>query len=140
MPILPAGRARELLAAAPVARLATVRADGSPHLVPITFALLPGDVAVFAVDHKPKTTTRLARIAHLERDPRVSLLADHYADDWTTLWWVRLDGSARVLTAGESSPALAALAGKYRQYREVPPAGPVVAITATGWRGWTSSL
>ena len=73
------GRTR--FAAARVARLATVRPDGAPHIVPITFAL-DGDRIVFAVDRKPKSTTRLRRIENIESDPRVSVLVDAYDDRW----------------------------------------------------------
>ena len=77
--------------------LATIGADGAPHLVPVTFALLKadhgGDVIVVAVDHKPKRTTELQRLRNIRREPRVSFLADHYSQDWEQLWWVRADAS-----------------------------------------------
>jgi len=47
--------ARSRFAAGRVARLATVRPDGSPHLVPVVFAL-DGPTIAFAVDDKPKST------------------------------------------------------------------------------------
>ena len=133
--------ARSRFAAAPVARLASVRPDGSPHLVPVTFALLgEDDRIVFAVDHKPKSTIDLQRLANIAAEPRVSFLVDHYDDDWTALWWVRVDGVARVLDdATEGGPretALDALAAKYRQYRDVRPAGPVVSTQITRWVEW----
>ena len=84
-------RARGLFGAAEVARLATVAADGAPHLVPVCFALA-GDVVYSAVDGKPKRTPDLARLANIAAEPRVALLADHYEEDWTRLWWVRVDG------------------------------------------------
>jgi PPOX class probable F420-dependent enzyme len=127
--------ARTRFAAARVARLATVGAGGAPHLVPVTFALRD-DRIVIAVDHKPKRTTDLARLRNIEADPRVSLLADHYADDWDRLWWVRADGTARVLA---SSPLVSWLAGKYPQYVAHPPAGPVIVVDVAKWRGWAAS-
>ena len=75
-----ASEARELFAASRVARLATCDIEGRPHLVPITFAL-EEDVIVTAVDHKPKRTTRLRRIANIAANPRVSALVDHHRDD-----------------------------------------------------------
>ena len=69
--------ARARFAAAQVARLATVGADGSPHLVAICFAV-EGDRIVTAIDHKPKRTTRLRRLANIAANPSVSLLVDHY--------------------------------------------------------------
>jgi PPOX class probable F420-dependent enzyme len=125
--------ARERFAAARVARLATADASGRPHLVPIVFAVA-GDEVVSAVDAKPKRTTALRRLANVRENPRVALLADHYEDDWSALWWVRADGRARVLEGDDG--AVAALAERYEQYRADPPAGPVLAITVERWSGW----
>lgn len=127
--------ARERFAGARVARLATVAAGGMPHLVPVTFAV-EGDTVVIAVDHKPKRTTDLKRLRNIEAEPRVSLLADHYAEDWDRLWWVRADGAARVVRAGGPVGALVA---KYPQYAARPPAGPVIVVTVHSWRGWAAS-
>src|SRR3954468_8250599 len=85
------------VSAAPVGRLATISPDGRPHLVPVCF-VLDGDTAYSAVDHKPKRTARLRRLANLESDPRCALLVDRYDDDWSQLWWVRLDGLGRIVT------------------------------------------
>lgn len=131
---------RRRLAAAPVARLATVRPDGSPRLVPITFVLL-GDVLCFAVDEvKPKRTSRLARLDDIAGDPRVTLLVDHYAADWSQLWWVRVDGTATVHTDGVlREQALDALEAKYPPYRAARPTGPAVVVRPRRWTGWTAS-
>ncbi|MEA2307245.1 MAG: hypothetical protein QOH43_4525 [Solirubrobacteraceae bacterium] len=137
-----AARARRLLAAARVARFATLATDGRPHLVPVCF-VVAGDVVYHAVDHKPKATRRLARLAHLDADPRAALLADHYDDaDWSALWWVRADGRARVLDdagAPEAAGALDLLAGRYSQYRERRPAGPVVALDVERLTSWSAA-
>lgn len=140
MPALDENAARALLASAPVARLATIRTtDGTPRLVPITFALLD-DLVVSAVDEtKPKRHRRLARLRDIEADPRVGLLADHYDDDWSQLWWVRLDATAEIHDGGEPAErALTALAGKYPPYAEQRPAGPVLLLTPTRWTGWSA--
>jgi PPOX class probable F420-dependent enzyme len=127
---------RDRLAAARVARLGTVTADGRPHLVPCCFALV-GDTAYSAVDAKPKSTLALRRLANLRTNPRASLLVDHYAEDWATLWWIRVDGTGRVIEDGpEHATALAALAAKYEQYRRRTPPGAVVALDITAWRSW----
>ena len=130
--------ARERFAAARVARLATAGRDG-PHVVPIVFAVA-GDVVYHAVDHKPKRTTALKRLANLEADPRASLLADAYDEDWERLWWVRADGTARVLDPGddEAREAVRLLAERYEQYRSRPPGGPVVAVDVRRWSGWSA--
>ena len=137
---LSAQDAKALLATAVVARLATVDESGRPHLVPVTFAA-DGDHLYIAVDHKPKTTANLKRLRNIEHDPRVSLLADHYEDDWSHLWWARADGLASVLKEGEEGRdgLLDLLARKYRQYTEQRPDGPVISIEVTRWTAWASS-
>ena len=127
------------LGAARVARLATVSADGLPHLVPITFAL-DGDLLYTAVDAKPKTTTRLRRLDNIGANHRVAVLADYYEEDWSALWWVRADGEASVLDdpAGMAGPARL-LADRYPQYLDNPPAGPVIAIRVDRWTGWSAT-
>src|SRR5207249_1558910 len=84
---------RKRIADAMVARLATVGAGGKPHVVPISFAV-DGETIYFAVDAKPKRTTDLQRLRNIAANPSVSVLVDHYEDDWTRLWWVRVDRPA----------------------------------------------
>jgi PPOX class probable F420-dependent enzyme len=128
--------ARTRVAAARVGRLATVRPDGGPHLVPVCFAV-QGDSIVTAVDAKPKSTLRLARLTNVRSEPRVCLLVDRYDDDWSVIWWVRVDGTARVVDGGpELEHAVALLADKYEQYRQTPPSGPAIVIAAERWTGW----
>jgi PPOX class probable F420-dependent enzyme len=119
-----------------VARLATVGADGAPHLVPIVFALT-ADIVHSAVDAKPKRHTHLRRLANIAHEPRVTVLVDHYDEDWTLLWWVRADGVARVLD--ESPAGLAALTAKYPQYRATPPPGPFLRIEVRAWSAWSAT-
>lgn len=127
---------RRRFAAARSARLATVSAAGGPHLVPFTFAVA-GDVLYFAVDHKPKATADLRRLRNIRADDRVSALADHYEDDWSRLWWARADGHAEIVEDEERRAGpVGLLRAKYPQYRDRPPAGPVVAVTVTRWSGW----
>jgi PPOX class probable F420-dependent enzyme len=125
--------------AAPVARLATVTADGAPHLVPVVFAT-HGETVFTAVDGKPKSTQRLKRLANIAHDPRVSLLVDHYCDDWTQLWWIRADGDATVVHEGpDHATGYAALRAKYPQYQSVPLDGPVIKIAIRRWSSWGSA-
>jgi len=127
---------REQVAAARVGRLATLDAEGRQHLVPICFAL-NGDRLYSAVDEKPKRSRRLKRLANIRGNPHVSVLVDHYEEDWTRLWWVRVDGKAEVLEDGpELERALALLGAKYEQYRAEPPLGPAIALQIETWKGW----
>jgi len=68
--------ARTRFAAARVARLATVGADGRPHLVPVVFAVDGPRVYSAVDDVKPKATMRLKRLRNLAENPAVALLAD----------------------------------------------------------------
>lgn len=131
--------ARRLFAAATVARLATVTEAGRPHLVPVTFAV-DGDRIYIAVDAKPKTTRDLRRLRNIRANPQVAVLADRYDDDWSALWWVRADGRAVILdSARQTAGPIALLTGRYPQYRDLPPSGPVIEITAERWTGWAAS-
>jgi PPOX class probable F420-dependent enzyme len=127
---------RRRLTETPVGRLATVTREGRPHIVPCCF-VLRADVIYSAVDGKPKTTPMLQRVRNIEASAHASLLIDHYDDDWSTLWWIRVDGTARVVTeAAERDTAVLDLTAKYRQYEEQPPPGPVLAIDVARWRAW----
>jgi PPOX class probable F420-dependent enzyme len=126
------------LGAARVARLATTDADGRPHLVPIVF-VIDGETLYSAVDRKPKRSQKLRRIENARARPHVTILVDHYDEDWSRLWWIRLRGQARVLDDGdERERALALLREKYSQYRDEPPDGPVLAVDVTDVREWAS--
>jgi len=131
---------RAWVAAARVGRLATVTAGGRPHVVPCCFAAHDGAL-VSAVDAKPKSTMALRRLDNVRANPAASLVVDHYDDaDWGRLWWVRVDGTARVVEGGaERDAAVAALVAKYPQYREQPPPGAVLALDPVTWRGWASA-
>ena len=128
-----------LFTAASVARLATVDAAGRPTIVPICF-VVDGDTVYSAVDDKPKTTQRLARLGNVALHPHVALLADHYDEDWATLWWVRADGKGRELAPGdERDRAVAHLRSKYPQYEQHILDGPVLAVDVSSWRGWSAT-
>jgi PPOX class probable F420-dependent enzyme len=120
-----------------VARLATMGAGGGVGLVPICFAVVDGWVGS-AVDHKPKRSNRLRRLADIEATGAATVLVDHYEDDWSRLWWVRVRGRAVVHHERDDDAlvVLEALTAKYVQYREHPPAGPVYRIALDEVRSW----
>ena len=130
-------QARARFATARVARLATVTAEGAPHIVPIVFAV-ERDVVYTAVDAKPKSTTALRRLANIAANPATAVLADYYDEDWTQLWWVRVDGTARILDAADARAGIEALTARYPVYAEQPPPGPVLAIEVERWTGWAA--
>jgi PPOX class probable F420-dependent enzyme len=122
-----------------VARLATVDANGRPHVVPICFAI-EGDTLYTAVDEKPKRTRHLKRLANIEANPHVEVLIDDYDEDWSRLWWARADGRAAILDAPDDiAGPIRLLAERYPQYRGSPPAGPVICIVVDHWAGWAAS-
>jgi PPOX class probable F420-dependent enzyme len=135
---------RAAVAAARVARLATQTKTGRVDLVPITFALVD-DRLVTAIDHKPKTTTQLKRLDNIRANPEVSVLVDHYDEDWAKLWWVRLRGVATVVEREDAPPApglhdeaVGALVDKYPQYRDRPLAGDVIVVELVRWQWWSA--
>lgn len=134
---------RGLVEPARVGHLGTVGADGRPHVVPVCFAVLGSggsEVAYTAVDHKPKRGTRLRRVTNLTETGAGCLLVDSYAEDWSALWWVRLDGRGRVVhDPDEAGRGLDALIAKYEQYAAQPPTGPVLALDITRWSGWSAT-
>ena len=131
--------ARTRFAAEPVARLATVDEHGAPHIVPITFAVDRNRI-FSAVDGKPKRGGLLRRLENIAAEPRVTLLVDHYHDDWRRLWWVRADGTARIVEAGpELAHAFELLGERYLQYRQVELVGPAIVVEVERWVGWSAA-
>lgn len=126
----------------PVGRLGSVTAGGDPHLVPVVFVADAG-IVYSPVDGKRKSASALARLSNVTANGRASLLLDRYDDDWSRLWWVRLDGPAWVERAG---PVLgrveALLREKYPQYATVAPYRGEPAALALRWervRAWAES-
>lgn len=128
--------ARQRVEHAPVARLGTTMPNGRPHLVPCCFALR-GDVVYTAIDAKPKSTLAVQRTKNILANPATCLLVDHYEEDWSALWWIRLDALTRVVDSpAEIKEAVRALQAKYDQYRQVAIWGPVIALDITKWTAW----
>jgi PPOX class probable F420-dependent enzyme len=129
---------RERFAAARVAHLATADSEGRPHVVPVVFAL-DGDTIYFAVDQKPKQSPDLKRLRNIAMNPSVAVLVDHYEEDWEALWWVRADGSARVVDPGpDTDRAMQLLAQRHAQYLLQRPPGPAVEIAVHRWSAWSA--
>jgi PPOX class probable F420-dependent enzyme len=131
---------RGLVSPAPVGRLATVRRDGRPHVVPICFVVTDDDIVYSAVDDKPKRHRHLQRLSNVTATGTASFLVDEYDDEWSRLWWVRLDGRARLVdNIAEAEQAIRSLSRKYPQYRDKPPSGPILAVDVQRWVGWSAT-
>jgi PPOX class probable F420-dependent enzyme len=131
-------RQRTFVAAHRVARLASADAAGSPHVVPICYALI-GDTVYFTIDEKPKKApARLKRLANLRANPRAALVVDRYEEDWSRLGWVMMQGVAQILLEGaEHDQAQAALRARYPQLAGMQIAAlPVVAVHIDHVASW----
>jgi PPOX class probable F420-dependent enzyme len=106
--------------------------------VPVVFAV-EGDRIHSGVDEKPKRDSRLKRLRNISENSSVSMLVDHYEDDWENVWWVRADGDARVVEDdGELEHARELLRAKYPQYEELGLGiGGAIVIDVTRWSFWS---
>jgi PPOX class probable F420-dependent enzyme len=113
--------------------LATVHAERGVDAVPAVFAI-DGDRLLTPIDEvKAKSTSRLRRLANLEHDPRCVLLVDHYEDDWSALWWVRVHATATVVPGRHDALAV------FDQYREAGTVTATIVLEPTLVTGWRAS-
>lgn len=124
------------LAQARHATLGTVHPQRGVDAVPVVFVVEDGRIVLPVDTVKPKRTLELARQARVERDPRCVLLADHYSDDWSELWWVRVHAEARAVD--DPGPWLPALAARYPQYAPAGAVASVLVLSPTALRGWAA--
>ncbi len=140
---------KHLLATWPVARLATLNSDGSPHQIPIVFAWHDG-CFWSPIDGKPKRTGQLTRLDNVIANPIASLLVDEYDVDWTQLWWIRAKLDVTVIRLDEVNPetleqatqAIKKLEEKYPQYESTAvlrePAT-ILSMRPTAIMSWSAS-
>jgi len=116
--------------------LATIGADGLPHVVPACFTWA-GETIWTAIDGKPKTSQHLQRIEDIKANPKVTFVVDRWDEDWSRLAWLQARGTAKILARGaETQRIVAALKSKYTQYSETPLEGPVIRIDVQKWVSW----
>jgi hypothetical protein len=97
--------------------LATLHASRGADLVPACFAVTGNWLAIPIDSIKPKRSTALGRIRNLERDPRATLLVEHWdAADWSRLWWVRLSLVRREASESTAAELERGLRERYAQY------------------------
>jgi PPOX class probable F420-dependent enzyme len=134
--------ARELLAKARVAHLATADQYARPHAVPIVFVWRDG-ILYTPLDSKPKREDdwhALRRVRNIETNGRVAVVVDRYDEDWSRLAWVMLEGVATILETGEERDnAAKLLTGKYAQYETLSLDGrPIVRLEIERESEWFS--
>ena len=117
--------------------MSTIVADGSAHSVPVVFALV-GDELISPIDHKPKTGEVLRRVKNISRDDRVTLLIDHWDEDWTQLAWLMVRGRATVDTEA-TLPVMRELNERYEQYENDERHDALIRIRPTrlSWWAWS---
>jgi PPOX class probable F420-dependent enzyme len=129
---------RRFLASRRIAHLATADAHGTPHVVPVCFAL--SDSALYiTIDQKPKGDPRALKwLRNIAENPAAALVVDRWDEDWRRLGWVMLRGPAQILFDGdEHDRAQELLRGRYWQYRDMQLAElPVIALRVERVTGW----
>jgi PPOX class probable F420-dependent enzyme len=134
---LPAAVA-EVLHEARRAVMTTIDPHGAPHAVPVIFAVHEGDL-VTPIDRKPKTGRTLGRRRNLEQDPRVTLLADRWSEEWTELAWVMVRGRASFVPPERSGSEVAAIIARHPRYRAELEDNEVIRIAPEriSWWSWS---
>jgi len=129
------------LRSARTGHLATADATGQPHVIPVCY-VFDGESVYSVLDAKPKTTplSQLRRVRNILANPRVSLVVDHYEEDWTSLQYVMVTGDAGLLESGEEwARAIVMLREKYPQYQQMDLAqSPVIKIVPSRFVPWSS--
>ena len=125
----------------PVGILSVTRPNDAPWSCPIVF--VPSDGVLYSpVDGKPKSGGALARLNHIAREGKATLLLERYETDWQSLWWIRLSVDAEVITPAEHEhPAVYALRRKYQQYETTPVLGDrpaLVRLTIRAIAAWAA--
>jgi len=129
------------LRSARTGHLATADAKGRPQVVPVCF-VFDGQAIYSVLDAKPKTTPlrQLRRVKNILANPQVSLVVDHYEEDWDKLQYILVSGDAELLESDEKwVVAIAMLREKYPQYQAMDlDQSPVIKITPVRYSPWSS--
>jgi nitroimidazol reductase NimA-like FMN-containing flavoprotein (pyridoxamine 5'-phosphate oxidase superfamily) len=104
---------KDYVASAPVCRIASVRPDGAPHVIPVC-PVFDGDRTIY-VDLGPASATANA----LRHERRITVLIDDYFDDWSRLRKVILRCTAERVTDAEQDEAWERIRAKFPQHAEI---------------------
>ena len=127
-------QAADLLGRERVCRLATVSADGQPHLVPVCHVLAGRRIYIGAGDDGTK-------VRNVKANPHVTVTVDLYSEHWASLKGVMVQGRARLIERGAAfQRARRALYLKYPQYAREAALSPsdsvVIEVTPTHVFAW----
>ncbi|MEC9238288.1 MAG: TIGR03668 family PPOX class F420-dependent oxidoreductase [Chloroflexota bacterium] len=129
------------LRSARTGHLATADAKGRPQVSPVCF-VFDGQAIYSVLDAKPKTTPlrQLRRVKNILANPQVSLVVDHYEENWDKLQYILVSGDAELLESDEKwVVAIAMLREKYPQYQAMDlDQSPVIKITPVRYSPWSS--
>ena len=129
------------LRSARTGHLATADNKGRPHVIPFCY-VFDGEAIYSVLDAKPKATPlwELRRARNILANPYVSVVIDHYEEDWSRLRYVLVSGEARLMESGDEwSRAIAMLREKYSQYRQMDlDESPIIKITPARFSPWSS--
>jgi nitroimidazol reductase NimA-like FMN-containing flavoprotein (pyridoxamine 5'-phosphate oxidase superfamily) len=117
-----------------VCRVATVSADGVPHVVPVCHVFLDGRLYF-------GSGKDAAKVRNVRGTTRATVTVDTYSDAWSSLRGVMVQGTARVIEPGARFRALRArLYRKYPQYPDEAALGDrdsvIVEVTPTRVFAW----
>ncbi len=103
-------RVAKLLGAERVCRVATVGEAGTPHVVPVCHVVI-GDRVYFGSGDDAR------KVRNMSANPRVAVTVDLYAEDWSHIKGVMVQGSTKLVRRGPAfARARKRLYAKYPQY------------------------
>jgi nitroimidazol reductase NimA-like FMN-containing flavoprotein (pyridoxamine 5'-phosphate oxidase superfamily) len=123
----------KLIARERVCRVATTGTSGVPHVVAVVHVLVDGKIC-FASESKAK------KVANLRANPHAAITVDVYAEEWSGLRGVMVQGSAALIDRGPRFRKLRRLLyEKYPQYPDeaaIEEGDVIVEITPRHAFGW----
>ena len=122
---------KEFVAAARVCRIASARANGEPHVIPVC-PVFDGDSTVY-VDIGGRYATAEA----VGANPRIAVLIDEYDDNWARLKGVLLRCQSEEATGEERDAAWAMIREKFPGYKPIGwKPRLTLALRVYDWREW----
>ena len=127
-------KAADLVARERVCRVATVSAEGQPHLVPVCHVLAGGKLYIGSGDDATK-------VRNLEANPHITVTVDLYSDHWASLKGVMVQGRAKLIERGPAfQRAKRRLYEKYTHYAKDAALSPsdsvIIEVTPTHVFSW----